>query len=183
MRITILNGTPEGEHNDFNRFLEILCPSLEKENHRVIHLELAKMDIRYCTGCWGCWVKTPGECVFADDHAIICKEAINSDLLIFASPMKMGFISSVLKKTMDRLIPLVHPYIEFVQKEMHHLKRYKNYPAVGLLLGKCGDSDDRDAAITRDIFKRLSLNFKSRLHFTVFAHNPVQEVMDEINAI
>lgn len=183
MRITILNGTPEGDYNDFRQFVETLCPALEKESHKVTHLELAKMNIRYCTGCWGCWVKTPGECIFTDDHISVCKEAINSDLLIFASPMKMGFVSSVLKKTMDRMIPLVHPYIEFVQGEMHHLKRYKNYPAVGLLLGKGGDTDDRDVAITGDIFKRLALNLKSRLHFTTFADTPVQEVMDEINAI
>jgi len=97
----------------------------------------------------------------------------------------MGFVSSVLKKTMDRMIPLLHPYIVFVQKESHHRKRYKNYPAISLILGRSDNSDDRDIAITTGIFKRFALNFKSQLHFTAFADNPerVGEVMDEINAI
>ena len=182
MKITILNGNPDGKNNPFDQFLERLGVTLEKENYRVKRLELRDLDILYCTGCWGCWVKTPGQCVIHDDAHRVCAEIINSDLVIFASPLIMGFISATLKKTMDRLIPLLHPYIVFVEKECHHRKRYDKYPLVGLILDR-NQETPQDITITTDIFKRFSLNFRSKLQFTGFAANPLQEVIDEINHI
>lgn len=183
MKIIILNGNPDVKDNAFEQFLEKLCESLEKENHRVKQLALREMNIKYCTGCWGCWVKTPGQCVIHDDSSIVCSEIIHSDLVVFASPLIMGFISALLKKTMDRLIPLLHPYIEFVEKECHHRKRYDKYPLVGLILDQNHKTFNQDITITTDIFKRFSLNFRSKLQFTAFATNPIQEVIDEINHI
>jgi len=40
----------------------------------------------------------------------------------------MGFLSSLMKNTMDRNIPLVHPHLEEVDGEVHHKKRYDKYP-------------------------------------------------------
>lgn len=181
MKITILNGNPDGRNKDFDLFIEKLCIFLEKERHKVKHLKLRGMDIKYCTGCWGCWVKTPGECLFPDDSRTVCEESINSDLVLFASPIIMGFTSALLKKTMDKMIPLVHPYIELVQKECHHKVRYDKYPRLGLLFEKTGQTDDEDIAITVSLFERLSLNFKSQLSLVWDTAKPVQEFIDEIN--
>jgi len=180
MKITILNGNPDGRNTDFDLFIEKLSIFLDKEQKKVRHLKLRGMDIKYCNGCWGCWVKTPGECQFPDDSKTVCEEVINSDLVLFASPMIMGFTSALLKKTMDKLIPLLHPYIEFVRKECHHRKRYDKYPKIGLLLDKTG-ADEEDVAITVSIFERFALNFKNRLNFVEYTTHPVQEVMNEIN--
>lgn len=185
MKITILNGNPDARYKNFEQFLEKLSIFLEKDRHSVTQLKLRNMDIKYCIGCWGCWVKTPGECLISDDSETVRRESINSDLVVFASPIFMGFTSAVLKKTMDRMIPLVHPYIEFVEKECHHRKRYNKYPALGLILDKTADpnTDDGDITITRDIFERFSLNFRSKLHFVTFGDTPVEEVINEINHI
>ncbi len=183
MKITILNGNPDGRNKNFDLFLEKLNIFLEKEQHTVKHLKLRNMDIKYCTGCWGCWVKTPGKCLFPDESATVCSETIHSHLVLLASPIIMGFTSTLLKKAMDKLIPLVHPYIEFVHKESHHRKRYKKYPLFGLLLEKSDKSDEEDIAIISSIFERFTLNLKSTLRFVMFTHNPVQEVMNEINTI
>ena len=180
MKITILNGNPDGRNTHFDLFIEKLSIFLDKEQKEVKHLKLRSMDIKYCRGCWGCWVKTPGECLVPDDSKIVCAEAVNSDLVLFASPMIMGFTSALLKKTMDKMIPLVHPYIEIVQKECHHRKRYDKYPKFALLLDKTG-ADEEDVAITVSIFERVSLNLKDRLNFVAYTTNPVQEVMNEIN--
>jgi len=49
-------------------------------------------------GCFGCWNKTPGTCVMKDDSAKIAKAVVNSDLLIFLTPITFGGYSSELKK-------------------------------------------------------------------------------------
>lgn len=186
MRITLLNGTPaDARYKNFELFLEKLAIYLDKDRHTVTNLKLRNMDIKYCTGCFGCWVKTPGECLTADDSRTVRRESVNCDLLVFASPIIMGFTSAILKKTMDKMIPLVHPYIEIVEKECHHRKRYDKYPPLGLILDRPVDNrtDDEDIAITRKIFERLSLNFRSTLQFVAFDHTPMEEVINEINHI
>ena len=134
MKITILNGNPDSGNNTFEEYLLSLCAILANKGNTVSHIKLRNKNISYCVGCFNCWVKTPGVCSFLDDAPEILHEIIHSVLLLFASPVIMGFTSALLKKMQDKLIPLVHPYIELVKKECHHKKRYEHYPKLSLLL-------------------------------------------------
>lgn len=182
MKIAILNGNTDG-NNEFESYMNELDSTLKKQNHETKHLKLREMNIKFCTGCWGCWVKTPGECIVPDDSRTVSAESINSDLVLFASPITMGFPTSLLKKAMDKMIPLVHPYIEIVDKECHHKKRYEKYPKLSLLLEKNNFTDDEDIKIISDIFHRLAKNFRSTLELVTFTDKPAQEVCNEINNI
>jgi len=183
MRITILNGNPSPEDAAFDGYLRGLVEALEAGHHAVTALQLRDMDIKYCTGCWGCWVKTPGECVARDDSAEICRAAIHADLVLHASPVIMGFYSALLKKTTDKLIPLIHPYAVVDQGEAHHLARYDKYPLFGLLLQPGDDTDDEDLKIIADIHRRTALNLKSRLAFVRLTDDPIEEVAREIDRL
>lgn len=183
MKVTILNGNPNAENVEFDNYLKNLSDSLESSKHTVTILKLRETDIRYCIGCWGCWIKTPGECIVADGSHEICRQYINSDLVLFASPAIMGFTSALLKKAHDKLIPLLLPYTEFVQNESHHVARYEKYPLMGLLLGKSKDTDEEDIKIISDIYKRDAINLKTSFCFTKLTSNPVEEVVNEINGI
>jgi multimeric flavodoxin WrbA len=141
------------------------------------------MEIRGCKGCWGCWVRTPGECVQSDDSADVCRAVLGSDLTLFASPMRMGFVSALLKRATDKLIPLVHPYLVIEGGEMHHRARYDRYPQMGLLLGAAEDIDAEDIDITREIWERTARNRKTRLIMTAVADRPAEEVADELVAV
>ncbi len=176
MKITILNGNPDAGNTAFDGYLARLSDALASDQHEVAILELREMDIKYCTGCWGCWVKTPGECVVADDSHDVCRAVINSDFTLWASPVIMGFYSALLKKVGDKFIPLLHPYAVLDQGEAHHLARYDKYPLMGLLLEKGDGVDDQDIEIISEIHKRTTLNFKSTLSFTKLTLDPVEEV-------
>jgi multimeric flavodoxin WrbA len=164
MKITILNGDLQPTTNAFSRQIEEYVEQLRKSN-QVDLFTLTQMDLHYCTGCWSCWWKTPGECTTKDDAEIIFRSVIHSDLVIFASPLIAGFPSSALKKIMDRLIVLLHPYIEIVKGECHHRKRYEKYPNIAVILDRETDTDDEDIKIVKDIFDRLAINFHSKLVF------------------
>lgn len=183
MNVLILDGNPETNGNAFDRYLNDLADELRVNGHQVQRLILRDMEIRYCTGCWGCWVKTPGECVFQDDSQRISQEVIQSDFVLMASPILMGFPSALIKKTQDRLICLVLPYVELVQDECHHRHRYDCYPKLGILLEKSEDSDDEDVQIITAIYKRLALNFKSELIFSALSNQEVKEVAHAIDSI
>ena len=183
MKITILNGNPDAENVKFDNYLKELSDLLKTSKHKVTTFKLREMDIRYCIGCWGCWLKTPGECIVADGSRDICREYIHSDLALFASPVFMGFTSALLKKAHDKLLPLILPYFELVQNEVHHVARYDKYPLTALLLEKGKDTDEEDIKIISDIYRRDAINLKTPFSFTKLTSNPVEEVANEINRI
>jgi hypothetical protein len=184
LRITILDGNPYAKNTAFNEHLQKLLESLLSQKHTVKILKLRDMDNRYCIGCFGCWIKTPGECSNADDDAgVVCREYINSDLVIFASPVIMGFTSALLKKAHDKVIPLLMPYVRLFEGESHHIARYKRYPLIGLLLQPNDDTDEEDIEIISEIYRRDAINFKSSVVFTKTTNNPVEEVVNAIAGI
>ena len=183
MKICILNGNPGSIRNGLDRYLKELGAAMEAEKHAVVQFTLEDLTIKYCTGCFGCWVQTPGECVAKDDSALVCRELVRSDLALFASPVIMGFPSALLKKTNDRLIPLVHPYSLIDRGEVHHRARYDHYPQLGLILQRNADTDDEDMDIITRIYERTALNLKSRLAFVRSTDTSIGEVVNEINSI
>jgi hypothetical protein len=182
MKIVILNGNPAEENLPFDHYLRILQGKLTDKGHKCELLTLRELAAGYCTGCWSCWVKTPGRCIFADDSDLICRAVINSDFVLFASPVIMGYLSAVLKKFMDKLIPLVHPYTTVDQGEAHHRHRYapKDYPLGGLLLEKTPSTDSEDIEIIQAIQARTMLNLKTRNAFTMLTDQAVEDVADAI---
>jgi multimeric flavodoxin WrbA len=165
MKITILNGSPQPGALD--AYLDKLKAALEAGGHSVTQLDLRNLTLRYCVGCWGCWVKTPGECLNRDDSPVMSRAVINADFVLWAAPLKMGFPSELLKRANDKHLPLIHPYMEVDQGEAHHLRRYPESPRLGLLLEPEADSDSRDLQIVTEIHSRTALNFKTRLEFSL----------------
>ena len=150
-----------------------------KQQQDINVFDLDKMNLKYCTGCWSCWWKTPGQCAINDGIADIYKAMIHSDRIIYVAPLILGGICSSLKTLIERQIPLVHPYITIVKKETHHKKRYKKYPSIAAYLGVEGDTDEEDKEINRIYFNRLALNFYSRVDFVQFS-DEVKEVSHEL---
>ncbi len=180
MKIIILDGQNTRENIAWVSYMQNLVAQLQKNGHDVQHIVLMDKNIHTCTGCFGCWVKTPGACVIADDSQAINRAVIQSDFVLWASPLVMGFPSAYLKTKLDRSIPLVHPYFEVVNDEAHHLPRYERYPVFGLLV-QPGEQDDAESVdIVSQIFARTALNIKSWLAFAETTDLDVKEIADKI---
>jgi len=178
MKITILNGNPT--QSRFDEYLNKLKAELEKGNNQVTKLDLRDLSLKYCTGCFDCWTKTPGICDTDIASQEMDRAIINSDFTLWAAPLIMGFPSALLKMALDKHLPLIHPYMVVDQHEAHHLKRYKNYPRVGLLVEQENDTDDRDLEIVKDIFSRTALNLKSKLDFIQTSKIPTDDLAQKI---
>ena len=179
MKITILNGNPAPSPLD--RILAELRNLLQAEGHSLCQVDLRDPSLRSCIGCWGCWVKTPGQCSNGDATCLAMDRAvINADFVLWAAPIKMGFPSSLLKMALDKHLPLIHPYMLVDHNEAHHRKRYAHYPRVGLLLEKEPGTDAGDLQIVSDICCRTALNFKTRLEFSLTSETPTAELARRI---
>ena len=180
MKIVILDGALENTPKNWSAYLNDLTLTLKENNHEVIHYILKDNDIHHCTGCFTCWMQTPGVCVFDDASREINRAVINSDFVLWASPLAMGFPTSVLKKKMDRTIPLIHPYFQIVQGETHHLPRYERYPLFGLLLQPENADTKVNISIVAQLFSRTALNIKSRLCFSVTTEESFEKTAERI---
>lgn len=176
--ITILNGNLDSP--TFDTYLGQLSARLESAGQTVTLINLRDIPLRYCTGCFGCWTKTPGECVTRDASLEMDKAVINAGFTLWAAPLKMGFPAALLKKALDKHLPLIHPYMEVVHGEAHHKRRYPRSPRLGLLLEREADTDDTDLQIVTDIFTRTALNFRSRLEFSLTTAAPSEETAERI---
>jgi multimeric flavodoxin WrbA len=182
MNITIYNAAESGINTKLDALVKELHNLLFQEHH-VSSVKLRHLNLKYCTGCWGCWVKTPGQCTIQDDMELIHRSFISSDLVIFAGQMRMGFPTAMLKKVQDRLIPLVHPYSELVDGECHHISRYQHYPYWGLLLEEEDDGNEEDIRMVTEIFERTALNIKSKLLFTCTTSQSAEQIAVENNLL
>lgn len=92
-------------------------------------LDFTKKDFKSCCGCWTCWWKTPGKCIFKDLNNFY-QEYVAADKVIFFAKVKMGFVSGDMKSLFDRMIPLFMPYTSIASGESMHIKRYEKYPDI-----------------------------------------------------
>lgn len=91
--------------------------------------DLTEMDVKYCSGCWTCWWKTPGRCIYKDLDGFY-HQYITADKAIYFSKVTKGFVSSNLKTLFDRMIPLYLPYVTYKTGESMHVPRYEKYPDI-----------------------------------------------------
>ena len=83
--------------------------------------------IKRCTGCFGCWVKTPGQCVIEDEYQKMGELLGKAEEVILISRCSFGSYSSFVKNVMDRSISYILPGFTIRENEMHHKARYKNH--------------------------------------------------------
>ena len=162
MNITIVNGIKDPRTDPRQMQLELACVRLAGK-HKIDLFTIADMDINYCCGCFGCWVKNPGRCIYKDDMTGVLKSIVDADIFVVASPIDAGFITAEAKKALDRVIPLVLPFIQGYDGECHHVPRYEKNADLGILLLDGGDGiEDEAAEIMYEEFDRLARNFHAQ---------------------
>ena len=120
-----------------------------QRNIEVKPFEVDRNNMKSCMGCVGCWIKTPGKCVIDDSLNSINESYINSDLVIYLTPVIFGQYSSTIKNVMDRFIPNVLPFFEERNGATVHPSRYDKYPKQ-ILIGYGDDltNEESDTFIT-----------------------------------
>lgn len=177
MKIVILNGNPKADNKNFDEYLNKLSSILKGQGNETLILKLRNMNINNCIGCYDCWLKTPGVCIFKDDGPKILTEYINADFVLFTSPIIMGFMSSLLKKVQERTHPLSLPFLHIKEDRIQHVPRYEKYPNLGVILEK-SNNDDASVEVLKKVFK----SGKGRKFvFVKTMDSNIEEVAYEIN--
>ncbi len=161
-KVTVLDGSERGDA-ELARIRDCLLGELASAGAEARVLDLCDLDLAYCCGCFGCWVKTPGACVVRDSGAEVAKAVIESEAALYLTRVTFGGYSSRLKRAVDRIICLGSPFFRKVGGEVHHEKRYDRYPnliGVGLL----PEPDEEAEAIFTALVGRNAINIGSVHH-------------------
>lgn len=103
MKILVINGSPKGEGSDT---LKITRAFVDGMGETCEIIDTMQAEVHPCLGCFSCWWKTPGECVQKDGMARILDQILESDLLIWSTPLYCYSVPSNCKALLDRLLPL-----------------------------------------------------------------------------
>jgi multimeric flavodoxin WrbA len=95
-----------------------------KQNNTVIISDNGK--INPCVCCFGCWIKTPGQCVIKDGYDNMGLLHAKCKRMVIISRCIYGSYSPFIHNILDRSIPYLLPYFTTKNGETHHKRRYDN---------------------------------------------------------
>jgi len=140
MKILVINGSPKGNVSNTLKLTRSFLEGMNSvQQHDIEFIDLVRSNINPCTGCYGCWTKTPGTCVLKDDMQDYIPKVIAADLLIWSFPLYYFGMPSKTKLFLDRLLPTSLPFM--IEREgggSTHPYRHDQTHQKHLLISTCG---------------------------------------------
>src|SRR6266498_5620131 len=156
MNVLILDGS---HPHDFmaKQITDTLTGRLQARGWYAENILLREQKIGNCAGDFFCWTRNPGMCNINDDNRVIAAKVVQSDLLVYLTPVTFGGYSSELKRMVDHQIQNVLPFFTTVDGETHHQKRYPKYSSL-LTIGWMDQPDAPTEAVFRHLLHRNAIN-------------------------
>ncbi len=150
MNIVCLYGSPRVKGNSAT-IAKKFCETAVQKGANVESWVLNKLNFKGCQACYGCKRKSD-KCVVKDDLSVVLEAVRGCDILVLASPVYYGDVSSQLKAFIDRNFSFLVPDYAKAQKK-HRLEGNKT-----LVMILTQGSPDQDAF--KDIFPKYSMFYQ-----------------------
>jgi len=194
MRVVAFSGSPNMENGNTALILRPFLDGLIDGGAAVELFHTRKLDIQPCQGDFNCWRKIPGHCFQQDDMQMVHTKLRASDVWVMATPVYVWGVAGPLKNLMDRLMPLIEPFITLRDGHCSHPLRAGTPAAKLVLVSSCGfwEMDNFDPLLLqmRTLARTVGLDFAGALlrpHAPAFrmmleANAPVRDVLDAAHA-
>ena len=124
MNIVVLHGSAHRNGDTDTLAEHFLRGTDEHGQHEVTHFIPSDMDIAHCRACMEC--AKGGGCVIQDDMQAVYPVFRDADVVVMATPMFWGYMTSQLKTLFDRLEAVVSERY-FGNKDFVLLIGYRHY--------------------------------------------------------
>ena len=135
--------------------------------HSIEWIDLSKLKIANCVGCFGCWIKTPGKCVVRDDAVKVYPRIAASNKIMYISRVKYGSHDTLMKAMLERAIPIQQAFIRLLDGETHHVQR-NVVPKQAVIIGY-GDISEEEKDIFQQLIARNSKNMNFERYRIIFS--------------
>ena len=140
---------------------------LNQQYPTIQFIDVSRLNIANCVGCFGCWTKTPGKCVIRDDAVKVYPQIAASDRILYVSKIKYGGYDTVMKTMLERSIPVQQAFIRLLHGETHHVQR-DVVPKKAVIIGY-GDISAEEQKIFRSLVERNAKNMNFESYRIIFA--------------
>ncbi len=109
MKILAINGSHKGKNGYTHFLIETLFSGAKKADAHCHEIALAELEINPCTGCGTCQKKdTPQKCIYhkIDDTNAIFKQMAEADYIVYAMPVYLFGMPSLIKTFLERMYSL-----------------------------------------------------------------------------
>jgi len=165
MKTLLINGSPKGERSDTMHLTKAFLEGAKLTDVEVI--DISKLNVRGCMGCYTCWTKTPGKCVIKDEMADILPKFISAKVIIWSFPLYACHFPGQMKCFMDRMLPLSMPEMDTGHESGNHPTRFDMSAIKGAYISTCGFWTARGNYDS--IISLLERNGGNHADFTIFS--------------
>jgi len=157
VKVLAINGSPRGRRGNTEVILQAFLEGAREAGAETETIYLKDKTIQHCTGCFTCWVQTPGVCIHQDDMPALLEKVREAEILVFATPLYFFTVSGLMKDFMDRLIPLALPYIIRRGHHFIHPMRHSDaWPKRIVLISNCGFPEGHHFSGLEEMFLRFA---------------------------
>jgi multimeric flavodoxin WrbA len=136
MKILVINGSPKIENSNTMKLTQAFLDGSGFTDIETV--DVKKLGIKACTGCYACWNTTPGKCVLDDCMAEVLAKLIAADVIIWSFPLYYFSVPGGLKTLIDRQLPLVLPFMSNEKESGTHPTRYETEHQRHVVISTCG---------------------------------------------
>ncbi len=154
MKILAIQGSPRPKVSNTEILLQQFLQGVQSQGAETETIYLKDKDIHSCVGCYTCWAKTPGVCIFKDDMAELLEKVRGCDILVYATPLYNYNMTSLLKAFQERLLPLVDPHLIKTGEAYRHPPRYEVDRKM-VLISNCGFPEISHFDGLRHVFRHI----------------------------
>ncbi|HVP80991.1 MAG TPA: SCP2 sterol-binding domain-containing protein [Thermodesulfobacteriota bacterium] len=156
-KILAIQGSPRPKASNTEILLQEFLKGAQTQGAETETIYLKEKEIHSCVGCYTCWAKTPGVCVFKDDMPELLEKVKGCDILVYATPLYNFNVTALLKAFQERLLPLLDPHLIKTGEVYRHPQRYAVNRKM-VLISTCGFPEISHFDGFRQVFRHLERN-------------------------
>jgi putative NADPH-quinone reductase len=157
LKILAINASPRGQKGNTERLLQAFLKGAQETGASAETIYLREKNIHYCSGCFSCWTKTPGLCIHKDDMPELLEKSRQANIWVYATPLYSYTVSAQMKTYMDRVLPLVQPFlVKEGDQYVHPMRHPEAWPKKLVVISTCGFPEPHHFSGLTETFQRLT---------------------------
>jgi putative NADPH-quinone reductase len=160
-KILALNGSPR-THGNSTYMLQHFMEGARQNTTSLNEIRTHELNLKNCQGCLRCNILKLCS-ISDDDWQELSREILESDVLVFASPIYFHYLPASLKKVIDRFRSFVH--VQITETGLSHTP-WEVWNKDFVLLLSMGSPDKAEARPVIELFEFMTsiLGSSNRLH-------------------
>lgn len=154
MKILAIQGSPRPKGSNTEILLQEFLKGARSAGAEIETIYLREKKVQPCVGCFTCWVKTPGVCIFRDDMPALLEKVRDCEVLVYAFPLYNYNMTAMTKAFQERLLPLIDPHFVKDGDVYRHPPRFAMDRKV-VLISNCGFPEISHFDGLRHVFRHM----------------------------